>query len=98
MFVAERIAFIYRIKLSFRHEVFSETRYMHRAPGDAIMRVRERKREGDNVYAYLRDPNELDRPRHQERQGQHTALRQVYRSRRQTRSELRAGLLDRGSL
>lgn len=38
---------------------------------DAIMMVCRRQREGEKPYAYLRDPNELDRPRHQERQGQH---------------------------
>ena len=37
-----------------------ENWYVRRASTDAIMRVCGSKREGDDAYAYLRDPNKLD--------------------------------------
>src|SRR5215213_545413 len=55
-------------------------------------------RKEDGAYAPLRDPSELDRPRHKERQAHHRAHGPRRRARREARVGVGAGLLDRRSL
>src|SRR5215212_9078704 len=55
-----------------------------------------RRRKGS--YAHLRGLGQLYGPRHKERQADHRADRPRRRHRRETRAEVGAGLLDRGTL